>query len=315
MRKKKHILNPFLRRGTWILWPLFPFRYYVIADTWRLEQEALTFLSELITAAWQPLCKTIRRTTQQHMYGNARVQYVSDDVDVAGPNSAFRNSWCQFKVCFLMNPRCLLCTLVRFIKTEEFLFFPVDLFGVFRDFWHSKLKTTASNPPDLTLKCGTILPDPDMAVSFWRGQAQTWLESPHRTEVWHSFFRTLFCAWFDFQTPQKKNPIIATFPLCNNRRFIQKIMERVCTYCIFPATSVNVKEPPSHLSETQTNTFTPRLFLVYSFNQLFLLKFKQQHLFLLEAKTSDECQKRRKRDFRFSTENSCHVIFTVDILQ
>lgn len=153
--EKKHILNPFLRRGTWILWPLFPFRYYVIADTWRLEQEALTFLSELITAAWQPLCKTIQRTTQQHMYGNARVQYVSDDVDVAGPNSAFRNRWCQFKVCFLMNPRCLLCTLVRFIKTEEFLFFPVDLFGVFRDFWHSKLKTTASNPPDLTLKCST----------------------------------------------------------------------------------------------------------------------------------------------------------------
>lgn len=135
-------------------------------------------------------------------------------------------------------------------------------------------------------------PDPDMAVSFWRGQAQTWLESPHRTEVWHSFFRTLFCACFDFQTPQKNNPIIATFPLCNNRRFIQKIMERVCTYCIFPATSVNVKEPPSHLSETQTNTFTPRLFLVYSFNQRFLLKFKQQHLFLLEAKTSVECQKR-----------------------
>lgn len=53
------------------------------------------------------------------------------------------------------NESQVLCTLVRFIKTEEFLFFPVDLFGVFRDFWHSKLKTTASNPPDLTLKCST----------------------------------------------------------------------------------------------------------------------------------------------------------------
>lgn len=128
-------------------------------------------------------------------------------------------------------------------------------------------------------------------------------------------FQNFILRMFRLPNTPKNNPIIATFPLCNNRRFIQKIMERVCTYCIFPATSVNVKEPPSHLSETQTNTFTPRLFLVYSFNQLFLLKFKQQHLFLLEAKTSDECQKRRKRDFRFSTENSCHVIFTVDILQ
>lgn len=187
------------------------------------------------------------------------------------------------------NESQVLCTLVRFIKTEEFLFFPVDLFGVFRDFWHSKLKTTASNPPDLTLKCGTTCQIQTWPFLFDVGKLalifkcsdpdQTWLESPHRTEVWHSFFRTLFCACFDFQTPQKKNPIIATFPLCNNRRFIQKIMERVCTYCIFPATSVNVKEPPSHLSKTQTNTFTPRLFLVYSFNQLLLLKFKQQHLF------------------------------------
>lgn len=92
-------------------------------------------------------------------------------------------------------------------------------------------------------------------------------------------FQNFILRMFRLPNTPKKNPIIATFPLCNNRRFIQKIMERVCTYCIFPATSVNVKEPSSHLSETQTNTFTPRLFLVYSFNQLFLPKFKQQHLF------------------------------------
>lgn len=160
-------------------------------------------------------------------------------------------------------------------------------FWCFQRFLAFKTQNNSVKSTRFDLEVRHPLPDPDMAVSFWRGQAQTWLESPHRTEVWHSFFRTLFCACFDFQTPQKNNPIIATFPLCNNRRFIQKIMERVCTYCIYMwknlrHTSAKHKQTHLHLD----------YFWFIHLTSFFCWSSNNSTCFLLEAKTSVECQKR-----------------------
>lgn len=160
-------------------------------------------------------------------------------------------------------------------------------FWCFQRFLAFKTQNNSVKSTRFDLEVRHPLPDPDMAVSFWRGQAQKWLESPHRTEVWHSFFRTLFCACFDFQTPQKNNPIIATFPLCNNRRFIQKIMERVCTYCIYMwknlrHTSAKHKQTHLHLD----------YFWFIHLTSFFCWSSNNSTCFLLEAKTSVECQKR-----------------------